>query len=49
MPASEDEWVTLLEDSRSDDSEVDYEYAHDALNMYRRANVSVTTRALQPC
>ena len=41
VPATpEEERLTLVEDSRSDDSEVDYEYAHDALNMYRRANVS---------
>lgn len=37
---SDDERMTLVEDDRSDDSEVDYEYTHDALNIHRRANVS---------
>ncbi|KAI0732291.1 WD40-repeat-containing domain protein [Fomitopsis betulina] len=35
---SDDERMTLVEDDRSDDSEVDYEYTHDALNIHRRAN-----------
>ena len=42
----EDERIILVEDNRWNDSEVDYEYAHDALNLYRRANVSSETPVL---